>query len=78
MRQHVHQAGTRLRQILQGLAPVGSVGQETLLHPFLLSVHLLQETLLLLFQGFSRCADLSEDLLPLPVRCKLSHKGGML
>lgn len=72
--QHVHQAGTCLRQALQGLAPVNPVGQETLLHPLLLSVHLLQETLLLLLQGFPRCTDLSEDLLPLLARRNLHHK----
>lgn len=78
VRQHVHQPGTCLRQTLQSLAPVGSVGQEALLHPLLLSVHLLQETLFLLFQGFARCADLSEDLLPLPVRRNLDPKGSIL
>ncbi len=39
--QCVHQARACLGQICQSLAPVGSLGEETLLHPLLLSVHLL-------------------------------------
>lgn len=76
MRQRVHQAGACLRQIGQSLAPVGSLGEETLLHPLLLSLHLLQETLLLLLQGFTCCTDLSQDQLPRSARRCLRQETG--
>lgn len=74
VRQLVHKAGTCLGQTLQSLAPVGSLGQETLLHSLLLPLHLLQEALLFFLQGFTCCTDLSQHLLPLPVRRYLYQK----
>lgn len=76
VRQRVHQAGACLWQTRQSLAPVGSLGEETLLHALLLSLHLLQETLLLLLQGFTCCADLSQYLLPRPARRCLGRETG--
>lgn len=64
----MNQAGARLRQTCQSLAPVGLLGEEALLHSLLLSLHLLQETLLLLLQGVTCCVDLSQDLLPRTAR----------
>lgn len=77
VRQRVHQARACLRQIRQRLAPVGSLGEETLLHALFLSLDLLQETLLLLLQGFTCSAHLSQHLLPRPARrCLHNETGG--